>query len=1182
MYLNQTHKFISYLAATCILLFISADLQAQRQETKLSSQADDYLRSELSTLAYKPSDYKDAVLTSAHISSTSGTHHLYYRQSYQGIEISGATASVHILKDGQLLKLNNAFIRDLQSIPINTTTPGISPMEAIEKVANHLGNPLKESLQQIEEPKSKDQLQKFSKGGVSYIDIPIRLMYHQQSNNTLRLCWDVVIDDNQQDHYWNILVDVEDGRILEKKSWTVSCDFEHGTEHKHEIIPSSSTTGSIPASPLLASNGSMYNVYPMPVETPAYGVRALLSDPSDSTASPFGWHDTDGIVGNEYTITRGNNCHAYEDGDNPDYSPDGGSGLLFNYSIDTTYSNTTQSEDAAITNLFYWSNLCHDLWYHYGFDEASGNFQENNYGNGGSGSDYCRSEAQDGSGTCNANFSTPTDGSLPRMQMYVCNSRDGDLDNMVIVHEYGHGISNRLTGGAGNSGCLNNTEQMGEGWSDWFGLMMTLEVGDQGTDSRGVGTWLIGENPGDPGIREHPYSTDMLINPHTYNDITGAAIPHGIGSVWCAMLWEMTWGLIDAHGFDPDFYFGTGGNNIAMALVTEALKLQPCNPGFVDGRDAILAADLALYGGANESIIWTAFAKRGLGFSADQGSSNSRSDGTEAFDLPFPIIAFTDISLDIIEGSGLEMPPASMDCRPYTDYDININLSLAVSDTPQVSVSIDSLTATELLDFELLSNALSFDTVGNQTLTLRVYNDGSTEEKEYIWLNLTVDNATSNVVTGADSLLQITLLDDDFAPGEDGVIESILFADFEIDTAGFSSENSGGDDWARGTAADATSNFWTVPDNGSTYLFFVNDDACDCDMSDVRLKSPILDLSDYNTLSMSYNLFFRELNYQGITEIAELLISTDGGASFSLLESISGNSAWRTEIVDLTAYAGMNNVQIAFRYNDGGGWLYGMAVDDVSFSGRKPFVPTLATEINSIDEQDVAPFADVFFYHADGSLLARIQNGSTDLGCVTVSLDRAGSGAVPLWDNDTSHAVMDKTYLFTPENATNSFDFTVTLYLTESEVDGWEVATGKSWNADAKIIKHPTSIRDITSIDPEPAGAGTVEQRVDSAGLSGFSASDYYISAGFNSGFSGMGIGDPGTVPVLCPDSRSVTDNPILDGVYKAQLNLTATGRVPFGGVVEFNAGTEVSLDAEFEVEAGGELEVKIEDCIIN
>ena len=157
--------------------------------------------------------------------------------------------------------------------------------------------------------------------------------------------------------------------------------------------------------------------------------------------------------------------------------------MIFDFPINTSYSNGDQSEDAVITNLFYWNNIIHDVIYQYGFDEASGNFQENNYGNGGLESDSVNAEAQDGSGSCNANFATPPDGSNPRMQMYVCGNRDGDLDNLVIIHEYAHGISLRLSN-------LGGEEQMGEGWSDYYGLMWTMENGDNGSDSRGVGTWL--------------------------------------------------------------------------------------------------------------------------------------------------------------------------------------------------------------------------------------------------------------------------------------------------------------------------------------------------------------------------------------------------------------------------------------------------------------------------------------------------------------------------------------------------------------------------------------------------------------------------------------------------------------------------------------------------------------------
>ncbi|MFN3875588.1 MAG: M36 family metallopeptidase, partial [Flavobacteriales bacterium] len=389
-----------------------------------------------------------------------------------------------------------------------------------------------------------------------------------------------------------------------------------------------------------------YHVYGWPVESPSHGPRSLRNAPwlDGGIASPYGWHDTDGAAGPEFTDTRGNNCRAQDDIDANNTGgsrPDGGPGLDFDFPIDLTQAPSTYLP-AAITNLFYWNNVCHDVWYQYGFTEQAGNFQQNNYGRGGIGNDWVEADAQDGSGTNNASFATPPDGGNPRMQMFrwtqTTPNRDSDLDNVIIAHEYGHGISMRLVGGPANTSCLGNAEQMGEGWSDYFGLVMTMKPGDSGPVGRGVGTYVKGQGVNGVGIRPARYSTSFSQNSYTYASTnSGLSVPHGIGFVWCTMLWEMTWELIGVHGFDPDIYNGTGGNNIAMRLVIEGLKLTPCNPGFVDARDAILAADHALYNGANQQHIWAAFARRGLGASASQGSSSSRSDQVEAFDMPLSV-----------------------------------------------------------------------------------------------------------------------------------------------------------------------------------------------------------------------------------------------------------------------------------------------------------------------------------------------------------------------------------------------------------------------------------------------------------------------------------------------------------------------------------------------------------------
>lgn len=623
----------------CMLAIQLSAQQKNPEKEKESAQ----LASQLSSISLKNliTQKRDSyVITKEHVSSISGVRHVYLRQAINGLEVYGTESGVHIDKTGKVLMEHNKFLSDIGAT-LKNSSQGITARAAIASVANQMGYKIS-NLQEIKSIGGKNKAAVFNKAGISSEDIPTKLMYYYKVGAGTQLVWELSIAEKTSSDWWNFRVDAATGKIIDKDNWTVSCNILGDHEsHVHAVEMATPFIGpmekpaesiSVSTSNMAASPAASYRVYARPIESPNYGTRTLVSNPENLTASPFGWHDTNGVDGAEFTNSRGNNTDAYDD-DNANNNPDGkyatspGGNLIFDFPLNTTYSAGDQSENAAVTNLFYWTNIIHDVTYQYGFDEASGNFQQNNYGKGGLGNDPVNAEAQDGSGTCNANFGTPGDGSRPRMQMYVCNSRDGDLDNMVIIHEYGHGISNRLS-------TLGGQEQMGEGWSDYYGLMLTMKSGDAGPNSRGVGTWLIGEGPGGPGIRTWPYSTNFGVNPHTYDDIKTEVAPHGVGSVWAEMLWEMTWELIADHGFDPDIYNGTGGNNISLALVTEGLKLQASQPGFVDGRDAILAADMAIYAGANQCAIWDAFARRGLGYSANQGSSGSKTDGTEAFDLP--------------------------------------------------------------------------------------------------------------------------------------------------------------------------------------------------------------------------------------------------------------------------------------------------------------------------------------------------------------------------------------------------------------------------------------------------------------------------------------------------------------------------------------------------------------------
>jgi len=384
-----------------------------------------------------------------------------------------------------------------------------------------------------------------------------------------------------------------------------------------------------------------YNVLPIGVNDPTDRSRSNLANPNSSPASPRGWHD---FGTSTSTHSMGNNVYAQENwsggaGWQNNYRPNGGTGLDFNFGLNLGQAPDVYI-DAATSNLFYWNNIIHDIFWYYGFDEPSGNFQDNNWGRGGLGNDGVQANAQDGAGYNNANFATPPDGSRPRMRMYVWNRsspmRDGDLDNGIIIHEYGHGISNRLTGGPSNVNCLGTGEAggMGEGWGDWWATSFRQKSSYVRSD---VFPMALYSNLN--GIRKFPYTTNMNLNPETYNYIarSGYEGVHAKGEVWAGILWEAYWEFVDFFDFNPNWYDVSAvpprpsGNVMILQNVVDGLKLQPCRPNFVQARDAILEADLINYPPAqfpeNQCLLWTAFAKRGLGVGALGG-------GTESFTLP--------------------------------------------------------------------------------------------------------------------------------------------------------------------------------------------------------------------------------------------------------------------------------------------------------------------------------------------------------------------------------------------------------------------------------------------------------------------------------------------------------------------------------------------------------------------
>lgn len=626
-------------------------------------------------------DIAQSLVTGTYIIPGSDIRMVYLQQSYRNIPVYNR---LHVLafRDEKVVSVAGSRVASLPERVSSNGIPVYNVVQAVGKALEDIGQPARELIVPVNIQQDGRRFE-FGSLGISTENIFAELVWFPvDDDRNVRLAWQVFAAPQNSSSYWLIRVDAMTNEVFSKEDMTIYCNWgPEGAAHDHKHVQKE--PGHIPAIQKTTQtrkpdgqylvNTATYRVVKYPAESPIHpgGAPSLHTDPwllSPGAATTLGWHN-DGV--NDYDSTRGNNVFAYDDRDANNLP--GRSGVsttalpnitmnfVPDFNLEPTVRTPAPNQQFNTTNLFYWNNLIHDLSYIYGFTETARNYQNNNMGRGGVAGDYVLAEAQDGSGTNNANFSSGVEGTRGRMQMYLWTSpnpdRDGDVDNGIIAHEYTHGISNRMTGTG--AGCLNVVEQMGEGWSDYFGLMITHDwanasINDGFDKPRGIGTYALNQAITGPGIRQYRYTTNMAVNPMTYGNLPSVAVPHGVGTIWCTALWDMTWYIIQQAGvINPNIYNPSagGGNAIALKLVIEGLRLQPCGPGFIDGRNAILKADTLFFGAQYSCAILEAFARRGMGVGASQGAATVRGDETLSFNNGKPAISAQPADANVCTGN---------------------------------------------------------------------------------------------------------------------------------------------------------------------------------------------------------------------------------------------------------------------------------------------------------------------------------------------------------------------------------------------------------------------------------------------------------------------------------------------------------------------------------------------------
>jgi hypothetical protein len=647
-----------------------------------------FIERNLELLQLSREDIVELPLARNFVTKHNGVTHLTYQQRVNGVDVFQGEIAINLDKDRRVLNVGGEPMPNVHQ-SVNAREPLLTAEEAIARAAESAG---------------------VTKARASRTDGKV---YFPLALGELRLAWQVIVEDAATPNAYQTVVDAVDGRILWRKNLTLyqAHGLVYPDEGPNPNIPTGTSTGLVPRQDV----------------------------PFDATGffgagdSHFDWWNGSGQP--DRNTTRSNNVGAKQDRDGTDDDTVGyftTTGENFNPPLDLTL-DPSNSTNAAITNLFFWNNRMHDFFYGLGFDESAGNFQVSNFGLGGLGGDPVQAEAQDardvpppkGPSLCNSNMNTQADGISPRMQIYQCNppglavERDGDLDNPVMAHEYTHGVHSRLR-------PTNGFQAENEGWADYYALSRMAQPGDDLNGKYELGWWLLNR-----GVRRQPYSTDQSVFTRTYANINddsscqlgtcsnsptttcsqntdcgtgntcdpaacrvnsdcaspprpvdqGVCSPeiHNTGELWAETLWIMRANLVRKQTF------ATGGRN-SDQLVIDGMKLAAPFPDFLDARDGILTADLADFGGANQCLIWDAFARMGMGVSASTTGTNDITP-VQGFDVP------TSCAPTVQAPQNIVLPDVCAEVASSTSFQVcntgavQLKVTSITSSDPQFSVS---------------------------------------------------------------------------------------------------------------------------------------------------------------------------------------------------------------------------------------------------------------------------------------------------------------------------------------------------------------------------------------------------------------------------------------------------------------------------------------------------------------
>lgn len=436
-----------------------------------------------------------------------------------------------------------------------------------------------------------------------------------------------------------------------------------------------------------------------------------------------------------------------------------------------------------------------------------------------------------------------------------------------------------------------------------------------------------------------------------------------------------------------------------------------------------------------------------------------------------PRLSFGTIPKEINEGT---------DCG-YQEFNFNVRLAREATADAELTFLVNG-TATENVDFELLTNSMVFTAgeSGNKQITIRVYNDAFVETNEGFSVRMELDaNGGDAILDEENKSFRINIIDDDNTP-DVGKEVTLMSEDFESDLSDWTVTGAGILNFAIGDATSASSDNWSAAGNSSNFAF-INDDACNCDMSAERLQyTQPLDLTTVGSAFLDFDIIYLDSNDQYASD-AFVQTSINNGATWQNLgnELVTFNS-WGSTTLDLSSLVGESNVLISFLYNDLGNWSYALAVDNVTVRAYTDSeVMTATNDATNSTQSTFSGQGTMYSYDLSrGSIISKlVNNNAEDFGCTNVHVSRSGSGGTPFNGSTGANLAMEKQYNATTSNSVTNGDVDITFYFTENEIAGWESAVSA---AGGSFTRSDLFINRTTANDTESIAAtlGTYQDGV--------------------------------------------------------------------------------------------------------